>query len=257
MKLTILGSGGALGVPVWSCKCQVCTQEIKSDKRNIRTRPSLLIESKNKKIVIDIGNDFRNQMLRERIKRIDYLLLTHSHMDHTASLAELRAGGNVHLEAPQGVYDKIKKIGIAFIYLRKRNPKINIDIFKPKKVGNVFIEAVEVQHKKDFSTVKDDPTFGFLLTEKNKTVAYIPDLGKIIKKDKLESLDVLICDGAGFKSKRGHEGIEGGIKLYKELKPKLMIFTHLGHYMSHKELEKYVGKFGNIKLAYDGMKIII
>lgn len=256
MKLTILGSGGVLGVPVWSCKCDICTKAVKRDKRNIRTRPSLLITTNNKKIVIDMGPDFRRQMLREEIKKIHYVLITHSHGDHTASLNELRACDNTILEVPAKVYKEMKKSKNVFKYIKKRNPKITIRHFKPHKIGNLSVDTITVKHEKDF-TQKIFHTFGYLFVENNQRVAYIPDFGQVVEKDKVKDLDIFICDGAHLKSKWGHVGIEGGLKLYKELKPKLMLFTHLTHYMSHKNLEKYISKFGNIKPAYDGLTIEI
>lgn len=256
MEIKILGSGGILGVPVWSCNCDVCTKEILKDKRNIRTRSSVLVTSGNKKIIVDMGPDFRTQMLREKIKRIDCVLITHAHIDHTASIVELSAGGKIDLEIPNKVYEKLKKRNDIFKHLPSRNPNIKIDVFKTKKIGNVFVDKIEVKHEKDYSKEKV-PTFGFLFEENGYRVAYIPDFEEIIDKEKVKDLDVFIVDGNTFESKWGHSGIEGGIKLYEELKPKLMVFTHLSHFKSHKELEKYVKQFGNIKIAYDKMIIKI
>ncbi|MBZ9572539.1 MBL fold metallo-hydrolase [Patescibacteria group bacterium] len=254
MEITFLGTGGVLGVPVWSCNCKVCKEEIKKDKRNIRTRPSILVTSGNKRILVDTGPDFRAQMLREGIKKIDYVLLTHIHMDHSACLMELRAGGKLQLEIPKEVYEGLKENRRVLSYLFARNPDIKIDIFKPKKIGNLFVEQIKVKHKKDYSE-EEQPTFGFLFIENGYRVAYIPDFSEVVDKEKVKGLDIFICDGATLETKWGHIGIKGGIKLYKELKPKLMIFTHLNHSHSHKELEKYVSQFGNIKLAYDGLTI--
>ncbi len=255
MKITFLGTGGVLGVPIWSCDCKVCKEEVKKDKKNIRTRPSILVDSGDKKMLVDVGPDFREQMLREEIKKVDYVLLTHTHMDHSACLMELRAGGKLNLEIPKGVYEGLEQNrGVIFTYLPNRNPDIKINIFEPKKIGNLFVDQIKVKHKKDYQK-EEQPTYGFLFVENDKRVAYIPDFSEIIDKDKVKDLDIFICDGATFETKWGHVGIEGGIKLYKELKPKLMLFTHLTHSRSHKGLEKYISQFGNIKLAYDGLTI--
>jgi len=255
MKIKILGSGGVTGVPRWSCSCDVCTKEVKKDKRNIRTRPSIMVSSGNKIIVVDLGQDFRQHMLREGIKKIDYVLLTHEHLDHIASISELGRGGKVNLEMPKELFEKIKKtMSSRFLYLKTRNPDIKINVFKPKKIGNIFVEQIAVKHEKDYSKEKI-PTFGYLFKEGNKKAAYIPDYNKIIDMDKVRDLDVFISDGATFESRWGHVGVKGSIEMYKKLKPKLMILTHLNHFMSHKALEKYAGKFGNIRPAYDGMVI--
>ena len=103
-----------------------------------------MITSGGKTIVVDMGTDFRIQMQREGIKKIDYVLITHSHMDHTASLAELRAGGGVHLEAPADVFDSIRKKRSVLTYLKTRNPKIIIENFRPHKIGNIFVDSIRV-----------------------------------------------------------------------------------------------------------------
>lgn len=254
MKIIILGSGGVLGVPVWSCDCKVCKKS-KIDKRNFRTRPSILVKSKNKTILVDTGYDFRIQMLKHKIKKIDTVLITHAHLDHTASLPELRAGGNLNLKIPKPVFDKLKRTMDIFTYLKTRNPKIKIDVFNPHRVGDISIDSVKVKHEKDYSK-EQEPCFGFVFKEKNFKFAYIPDFSKILEPNKVKNLDLFICDGATVETKWGHVGIKGGLEVYKQIKPKLMLFTHIGDsHPPHDELEKFVSKFGNIKIAYDGMII--
>ena len=87
MKITFLGTGTSQGVPVIACSCEVCNS---IDYRDNRTRCSIMIENDQDTLVIDIGPDFRNQMLRERVQKIDAILLTHEHKDHTAGLDDVR-----------------------------------------------------------------------------------------------------------------------------------------------------------------------
>lgn len=254
MKITFLGTGGVLGIPVWSCNCRVCRKS-KTEGRNVRTRPSIMVQSKNKTIIVDTGPDFRVQMLKHRIKKIDTVLITHAHIDHTASMNELKEGGRLSLEIPGPVFDKLQKSRVIFDYLRKRNPKIRIKKFKPHKIGNVFVDYVKVRHEKDFKNGKG-PCFGFVFREKNFKFAYIPDFEKILEPEKVKNLDLFICDGVSHEPKWGHVGIKGGIELYKEIKPKRMLFTHIIHSRPpHDELERFVKKFGNMGIAYDGMVI--
>ena len=255
MKIKILGSAGLYGVPVAFCQCKVCTKAVKADKRNIRTRASLLVESDKKKIVIDCGLDFREQMLREKLKKIDYLLLTHRHSDHTSSLGELMATGNFYLETPKEVYEDLQERRKVFTHIKMRNPKVKCRHFKPKKIGNLKVDCVKVRHIK--IKAFDLPTYGYIFQEGDKKIAYIPDVEALIDTDLLQDLDILFIDGSYFRKGFGHVGITGGIKIFKRLKPKLMIFTHLNHYKSHADIQKYVSKFGNIKVAYDGMEIKI
>ena len=88
MKLTFLGTGTSQGVPVIGCRCRVCTS---SDRRDDRLRTSAMVEAGDVRIVIDAGPDFRCQMLRTGVRRIDAILLTHEHKDHIGGLDDVRA----------------------------------------------------------------------------------------------------------------------------------------------------------------------
>ena len=79
MKLTFLGTGTSQGVPVIGCRCGVCTSP---DRRDRRLRTSAMVETRGVRLVIDAGPDFRYQMLRTRVRRLDAILLTHEHKDH-------------------------------------------------------------------------------------------------------------------------------------------------------------------------------
>ncbi|MFM8911568.1 MAG: MBL fold metallo-hydrolase, partial [Flammeovirgaceae bacterium] len=88
MKITLLGTGTSQGVPVIGCTCAVCQS---LDYRDKRLRVSVLVQDENKTLVIDTGPDFRQQMLREQVKNLDAIILTHSHKDHIAGLDDVRA----------------------------------------------------------------------------------------------------------------------------------------------------------------------
>jgi phosphoribosyl 1,2-cyclic phosphate phosphodiesterase len=88
MKITFLGTGTSQGVPVIACNCEVC-QSI--DLRDKRLRSSILIESEEKTVIIDTGPDFRQQMLRQNVQKLDAVVFTHAHKDHVAGLDDIRA----------------------------------------------------------------------------------------------------------------------------------------------------------------------
>ena len=87
-KLTILGSGTSQGVPMIACDCHVCSSD---DPRDKRFRSAAMVEMDGMRIIIDAGPDFRSQMLREKVRHIDAILLTHNHRDHTGGLDDIRA----------------------------------------------------------------------------------------------------------------------------------------------------------------------
>lgn len=257
MEIIFLGTGGVNGVPAWSCFCKTCKVARTKKGKNVRTRSSIIVRSGKKTVLVDIGPDFRSQMLREKICKINHVLITHTHMDHTASLIDLKVADNAVLEMPRPVLKDMRYSRKGFEnYLKKRNPKLTIREFKPEKVGSMHIDSIKLRHSKDY-TKNINPCYGYLFKEKGYKVAYISDFDKIFNKEKVKNLDLLICDGTFMNKRRGHIGIKGGIKLYKELKPKKMLFTHITHHyqLPHKELEEYVKKFGNIRVAWDGLRI--
>src|ERR1700674_730959 len=86
-RLTVLGSGTSMGVPTIGCDCAVCRS---SDSHDRRTRPSVLLEYNDKVVLIDTTPDFLEQAIRERIRKIDAVLYTHTHADHILGSDDLR-----------------------------------------------------------------------------------------------------------------------------------------------------------------------
>src|SRR5689334_16642449 len=83
MRITFLGTGTSVGVPMIGCECEVCRSD---DPRDMRLRTGLMVETAiedgGRRMVIDVSADFRQQALREKIDRLDALLITHCHADH-------------------------------------------------------------------------------------------------------------------------------------------------------------------------------
>lgn len=87
MKVTFLGTGTSQGIPMIACECEVCQS---TDSRDQRLRVSMHIETNGKSFIIDTGPDFRQQVLRAGIKRVDAIIYTHEHKDHTAGMDDVR-----------------------------------------------------------------------------------------------------------------------------------------------------------------------
>src|SRR5437868_12360295 len=125
MKVTFLGTGTSQGVPVIACSCEVCTS---ADEKDKRLRTSILIEHNGKNVVIDTGPDFRQQMLREKVKKLDAVVFTHEHKDHIAGLDEVRAFNFIHqivmpVYASERVQQAIKR-EFAYIFSGEDYPGI-------------------------------------------------------------------------------------------------------------------------------------
>ena len=116
MEITFLGTGTSQGVPVIGCDCEVCLSTNPKDKR---LRSSILINVDGNTLVVDTGPDFRQQMLREKVNKLDAVLFTHSHKDHTAGLDDIRSY-NFRSKRPMEIFcsnDVLSALKMEFSYI--------------------------------------------------------------------------------------------------------------------------------------------
>ncbi len=251
LEITFLGTGTSAGVPMIACNCWVCTSVDEKDKR---LRSSLLIQSKEKTIVIDSGPDFRQQMLRENVQGLDALILTHEHKDHIAGLDDIRAfnfkqNKEADVYASERVQEALKR---EFSYVFNGDkypgiPKIKLHTIENVsfQIGDVLFEPIQVYHYKL-------PVFGFRIQD----FCYITDAKTISKeeKEKLKGLKVLVLNALRKESHISHFTLEEAVELIGELKPERAFLTHISHQLgTQKEVDAILPK--NISCAYDGLKI--
>ncbi|MEQ6120137.1 MBL fold metallo-hydrolase [Reichenbachiella sp. MALMAid0571] len=251
MKATFLGTGTSQGVPVIACDCPVC-QSI--DFRDKRLRSAIHIETEDLSIVVDTGPDFRQQMIRERIKRLDAILFTHEHKDHTAGLDDIRGfnfrqKGDIPIYGHQRVLDQLKK-EFSYIFAEEKypgGPRIEINSIENEtfKIGNTNITPIEVMHYKL-------PVFGFRIGD----FAYITDAKYINEpeKEKLRGVKIMVLNALQKKPHISHLTLEESIELATEIDAKQTYLTHVSHNLGcHRNVSKELPR--NIQLAYDGLKI--
>lgn len=247
MKITFLGTGTSQGIPVISSIHPVC---LSVDKRDKRLRVSILIEWDNFRYVIDCGPDFRFQMLRANVPKINGVLLTHEHADHTAGLDDLRPYsfqmGAIPIYAQKRV---LENLTYRFDYIFNDENKYpgapSVQQFEITntsfKIGNLKVIPIEVIHGK----IK---IFGYRF----KNIAYLTDVKIISKeeKEKLKNLDVLIINAIWHRWHYSHLNLEEALRIIDELKPKKTYLTHISHHLGfHAEVEKTLPE--NVFLAYD------
>ena len=122
MIVTFLGTGTSQGVPVIACECNVCQS---LDYRDKRLRTSIHLEINNTSLVVDTGPDFRQQMLRENIKKLDAILYSHEHKDHTAGMDDIRSFNflqkkNMPIHARETVINQLKQ-EFAYVFEKEKD----------------------------------------------------------------------------------------------------------------------------------------
>ena len=253
MDITFLGTGTSQGIPIIGSSHPVCLSENPKDKR---LRSSVLIQSKDSDILIDCGPDFRQQALRADCNKIDAVLFTHEHSDHTAGLDDLRPfyfrQGNIPVYAKKRVLEALK---IRFDYIFKKDNKypgvltfdVNYITNKAFYISKTKIIPVKVYHH-------NLPVFGFRI----KNFAYITDAKTIpeIEIKKLKDLDVLVINALRQEPHISHFNMQEALDFIKLVKPKKCFLTHISHHLGfHEEVERLLPK--NVFLAYDNLKISI
>lgn len=251
LKITFLGTGTSSGVPMIACNCEVCTS---ADTKDKRLRSSILVQSETTTIVVDTTPDFRYQMLRAEVKKMDAVLFTHPHKDHIAGLDDIRAF-NFFQEMPMDVYaneltQAALKKEFSYVFAEHKYPgipDINLkDINdKPFLVGDIPVTPFIVWHLRM-------PVLGFRFGG----FTYITDANKIdeTEKEKIKGSDIIVLNALRKKEHISHFNLDQAVALVQELKIPQAYFTHISHQLGlNAEINKELP--AGIQLAYDGQVI--
>jgi phosphoribosyl 1,2-cyclic phosphate phosphodiesterase len=253
VKVTFLGTGTSQGVPVIGCECEVCRS---LDYRDKRLRVSVLVEVEGKSLIIDAGPDFRQQMLRERVKRLDAVLFTHEHKDHTAGLDDIRAFNFLqHIDMPlyadQRVLNQLQQ-EFSYIFTNATYPgvpKVELHPIQntPFEVDGVTITPIQVMHHRL-------PVNGFRIGD----FTYITDANFIsdAEKEKIMGSKVVVVNALRKEPHISHFSLSEALSLLEELQPAQGYLTHISHLLGqHRLVEKELP--ADVRLAYDGLSITL
>lgn len=261
LRLTFLGTGTSQGVPMIGCGCEVCRSD---DRRDKRLRSSVMVEhfpdgatdgEPSTRVIIDAGPDFRYQMLRENVGRIDAILLTHEHKDHIAGIDDVRAF-NYFQDSAIAVYaaDRVAKVVRKdFDYAFAENkypgaPDIDLRIIdpgKPFRIGAMEIFPVQGLHYRL-------PVLGFRVGG----IVYLTDFNSIsdAEVENIKGVDILVVNALRYEKHLSHFTVEEAIEVSRRVVAKETYLTHMSHQIGlHGRMEGTLPQ--GVHFAYDGLRL--
>lgn len=253
MKLTFLGTGTSCGVPVIGCQCEVCQS---ADPHDQRTRCSVLVETDETRLLIDCGPDFRQQILPMPFRKIDGILITHSHYDHVGGMDDIRPYcqfGEINVYA-----DPVARKGmlemLPYCFAENRYPGVpaiglhEIHKHEPFRIGNLDIMPIEVIHGKL-------PILGYRIGK----LAYITDMKTIEESEYpyLEGTELLVVNALRFtKPHHSHQLVDDALAFAHRVGAKQTLLIHVCHDIGlHESVNRLLPE--GVQLAYDGQEVIL
>ncbi len=254
LRIIFLGTGTSQGVPVIGCSCEVCRSDDPKDKR---LRTSALVQTKGKTFVIDVGPDFRQQLLREKIADVTAILMTHEHNDHIIGMDDVRPLNFLH-KKPMPVYaeksvQRALKTRFAYIFEDRPYPGAPrlflqiIDYQSTMNIQGVEVIPIRIWHGKL-------PVLGFRFGD----FTYLTDMNQIEEKelDKVRGTKILALDALHHHPHHAHLNLEGALALIERIRPEQTYLIHCSHRMGrYEEVSKMLPE--RVALAYDGLTLNI
>ena len=254
LTITFLGTGTSMGVPAIGCDCAVCSS---SDPHDQRTRSSIYVETPECAFVVDTGTDFRTQALREKIRRMDAAVFTHSHSDHIMGFDDLRPfcmpDKVLPVYAPEETMNDLKRV-FQFAFQPESlvpgylHPEPHV-ITGPFMLGATELTPLPVKHGR--ARVN-----GYLFSRGGeKLAAYLSDCKEVPEAvvEQIAGVKVLIIDALRHKLHPTHMNIEEALVVAAKVGPGETWFTHISHDLLHGETQKNLPP--GVRMAYDGLRL--
>jgi len=251
LGITVLGSGTSVGVPTIGCHCAVCTS---ADPRDKRLRPSILVRYSGRNVVVDTTPDFRGQVPRARLERLDAILFTHAHADHIMGLDDVRPfnyrqKSGIPVFGPPEAIETVRHV-FSYVFADKTHdshvPRLETHALDGAPFNLFGLEFTPVPLEHGSTRV-----FGYRFGN----AAYLTDHNDIpaASLDLLRGLDVLFLDALRRRPHPTHTTVERALQYVEELAPRRAFFTHICHDLEHEATERTLP--AHVRLAYDGLEI--
>ena len=254
LKITFLGTGTSQGIPIIGSMHPVCLSKDLKDKR---LRCSVLLSWDDYNYVIDCGPDFRQQMLKNPIDRLDGILFTHEHSDHTAGIDDIRPfffrQGTIPIYADEKVVRSLEQ-RFEYIFATENRypgaPEIDVNLIQKNEsftLNETTIIPIEVDHNR----LK---IFGFRI----KDFTYLTDVKRVsdAEVEKIKGSKVMVVNALREEPHQSHFNLEEALAFIEKVQPEVTYLTHISHLLGfHEEVEKKLPK--NVHLAYDNLIITV
>lgn len=262
--LTFLGSGTSMAVPTLGCGCAVCTDAHRLGSLNRRTRPSILLaygaisqDQPARQVLIDTGQDFHAQAVREGIQHLDAVLYTHGHADHVLGMDDLRPltlgqRGELPLYADDATADVIERVfEYTFRKVDRYPTSARVVLHRLPATAGAEIALFGARFQRVPVTHGRDTIAGYRFG----SAAYLTDMSDIPAESLplLKDLDILILDALRRDPHPSHSHLDKSIDLVNKIAPKRAYFTHISHDLDHESTNASLPS--NIRLAHDGLQL--
>jgi phosphoribosyl 1,2-cyclic phosphate phosphodiesterase len=256
VKLTFLGTGTSFGVPQLGCGCAVCRSE---DPRDHRSRVGAVVEGEDgARILIDTPPELRLQLLRSGIARVDAVLFTHEHADHTHGLDDVRGlAGDYAVPLPcYGPAETLQVLQDRFGYVFDRTVRVIPGTSKPEAEARALTSGVTTMIAGMAVTPIEVPhgrvrVFGYRIGG----LGYITD-AKLLPDEaigQLQGVEVLVLNALFRDPHPTHLSISEAIAVAERVGAGRTYFTHLTH--QHRHVDLAAALPAGIAPAFDGLEV--